>query len=548
MRGPEDPSLAVFERLERKRRPTPEDLDRLVRDVLSIARPGLSERARDLLGRWRRDGCRDPDLRLVEVLLTVVGSSTSAWHRLQLIGDHTPETAAMEAISCLFRGELQSAVDLAYAHGWFLDSLEGTEVLCYALMAAAFLEQYEQAEVVIDAWKRRFAVRSPEKYQQVLQVESRMAYMQGQYTRELSLLQDADALCQRTDLQAARTFLEPALVGAQLHCGDHDRVRRALTAWGDADDAPTSPLECFRNMVRVDVHLLGGRFDQAERAALGMRRFGEAIACAPIIAEASFYQVMSAPASRFGDALDDFRRLAYQLQLARYLDRLRVLERLTAGEAASLRDVRVEVRAREATERHPPMRIWLPKLEWVGADLYLDRVRGAIHMRGTPPRTLVSHPVLQQLLENIAARDGFVVGVDELFPRIWGAPFDPLRHEGKVHVSIHRLRRWLDRGHAGSGRLVEIRDGLVRFGPGADVRVLDLDRSRPAPAEPAVPTTRDRIVQCLSCGQAMGSSDLQRKLGISRSSLNQSLRVLVAVGRLLREGRSRATRYRAVPP
>ncbi len=545
----EESSVFVeFERLELRPLPAAGELDTLVRHALLLSHPQLATRARELIQRWRAAGCKDPELQVFEMLLSVYGSSSSARHRLAAIGNRSPQASAMEAINCLFRGELRGAVELAHAHGWFLDSVEATEVMCYALAAAALNGQFAEAEVIIDAWKRRYAASAPEKYLMVLQVESRVAYWQLQFARELALLEDADALCREHDLTTTQQFMQPALAGAYVHCGERRAADRIMAGWASDGEGATSPLECFRNMVRVDVALLDERYDDAWRAATKMLEFTTTISGIPVICESRFYRALTASADALAEELEAYRRMAYLYQIRRHLERVKVLEQLVDAGYTTLRDAQVEVRSRRGRELYPLFRLWLPKIEWIGADLYADRGHGVVYLGNHGPHSLAAHPVLRRVVEEIVTSPNFSLGMEDLFPLVWGGPFDALRHEGKVHVTIHRLRHWLDECRPGSSTLLEIQDGIVRLAPSADVRVMALERVEMAPGEAGASGAKERLLQCLSGGEWMSPKELEQRVGISRSSLNQTMRILIAEGRVVREGQGRKTRYQRVPP
>ncbi len=540
----EEAAVAAREVVDQLRRcvsPTSEDLDALVRVAIQLYAPELAARARALVGRWRAGGCVDPNLDLAEALLTAASASTSARARLRSWEDRTEASAAAEAVNCLFRGDLQAAMDVAHAYGWFLDSVELTECLCYALLAAAFGEQYELAQTIIDTWKRRYAGRYLEKAQLVLQVESRVAYMQQQFPRELALLEDADAICREYDLTTARLFLEPALAGALVHCGELTAARGILREWPDATGG-SSPLDGMRNMMRVDLALLDGDHDLAWRVAQDLLTFGLQLQNVTQICEARFYLALTAPKEYFAEELVAYRRLAYRYQSGRHLKRLRVLEQLSSAGLRTMRHASVTIRSRHSEEQIPLFRLWLPAIEWMGADLYIDRVRGLLQFRGHGPFSLQNHPILQKALLVVLDHPDLSVRFDELFVAVWGGRYDPLIHEGKVHVTMHRLRRWLNKKRPGAGKLLVVCDGFVGFAADAELRQVTLER-RWGAIPTVEPTTSERLLQYLSSGEPAAPKDLERTLGISRSQLNQVVRVLVAKGDVARVGRGRATRY-----
>jgi hypothetical protein len=99
--------------------------------------------------------------------------------------------------------------------------------------------------------------------------------------------------------------------------------------------------------------------------------------------------------------------------------------------------------------------------------------RREVWLSGAGPFALGEHPVVERVLEELAREGGPGLPMEALFARVWGGSYHPLRHENKVHVTLHRLRQWLDvRGGPAAGQLVQLAHGVVRLDEGADVRVL----------------------------------------------------------------------------
>ncbi len=540
----EDPIVCVVEELERRLIPGPRDLDTLVMIALRMYAPRIAERGRELIHRWRANGCADPDLELAEGLLAVAGASASTLRRLRALGDVSTPEAAAEAVNRVFRGEIRAAMDLARTHGWFLDDPDLTEPLGLVLLSAAMDGETEEVEVILRAWKRRWPGLSPEKVVSALQCEARVAYFQHQYGRELSTLRDAVSLAGQSGLSAARAFVEPALAGALLHNGEHEQAHRIIDEWPDPAGAGASPLQVLHDMVLVDEQLLAGRFDEAWDAAGRYLRFGEAMDNVTLIAEARFYRVVSAPASGFEDELTAYRRVAYRHQLRRHLARLKVLDRWVRRGVREVRTAHVEVSSRHRVRAESLARLWMPELEWVSADLFVDRVHGRIHLSGEGPFHLARRRVLQRLLDAILASDELAIRVDELFEQVWGGTYDPLVHEGRIHVNVHRLRRWLEDCRIGGEALIAVQDGVVMLAPEVEVYTLDL----PDGVAPGVEETSlyERLVQCLPRDRTLSPGRLQQMLGVSRSQINRTLRVARAEGRIERTGAGRSTRYRLV--
>jgi len=223
---------------------------------------------------------------------------------------------------------------------------------------------------------------------------------------------------------------------------------------------------------------------------------------------------------------------------------LKILDGLIRRGTNELRTVRVELCRRRRVASEPLARLWLPKMEWVGSDLFVDRIQGRIHLGGAGPFSLVRRRVLQRLLDAILASPDFAIRADDLFTRVWGGTYDPLAHEGRIHVNVHRLRCWFGENSRGGEALLEVRDGVVQLAADAEVCILDLHGED---AESAKDTpASERVLQCLPRSQPLSPGELQQRLGVSRSQINRTLRVLLAEGHIVRSGAGRSTRYSRV--
>ncbi len=535
--------ISVVEDLEQRLVPRTEDIDQLVMIALQMYAPRIADRGRSLIRRWRANGCTDPDLDLAEGLLAVAGASSSVMRRLQALEDVSASQAAAEAVNRVFRGEIRAAAELAQAHGWFLDDPDLTEPLSLVLLSVAMDGEAERAEVILRAWKRRWPGMVPEKVVSALQCEARVAYFQKQYGRELTTLLDASALASRSGLNAATVFVQPALAGAYLHNGEMRQARKIMGSWPAPGDGDGSPLQALHDMVRIDAQLLQERYDEAWDTARRYLRFGASMQNVTLMAEGRFYCVLSAPAERFHEELQAYRRLAYRHQLRRHLERLKVLEVWVDGGASEVRSARVKVTIRGQSRTYPAIRLWLPDMEWVGSVLFVDRIHGCIHIGGGGPHTLTRRRVLQRMLDAILDSEDHTLPIEDLFARLWSEPFDPVAHEGRIHVNVHRLRRWFEE-HGGGGSLIEVFDGWIGLSEDISVCVLEMDGAG-TPELPATPL-HERIVQCLPTQGTRSPAELQQLLGVSRSQINRNLRHLLSRGRIERHGAGRTTRYSAV--
>jgi hypothetical protein len=171
-------------------------------------------------------------------------------------------------------------------------------------------------------------------------------------------------------------------------------------------------------------------------------------------------------------------------------------------------------------------------------------VQGTLYLAGDGPFSLADHPILRRVLEAVLAMPEHELPIATLFERVWDMSYTPLRHEGKCHVALHRLRALLAGWCAGADRLIEVRDGVVRIAGDATVCVIELSRAGTSDASTA--SLADRVAAHLAASGEASPAELAQRIGVSRSALLLVLRGLAAEGRVERVGRARAIRYRAV--
>jgi hypothetical protein len=146
----------------------------------------------------------------------------------------------------------------------------------------------------------------------------------------------------------------------------------------------------------------------------------------------------------------------------------------------------------------------------------------------------------------VLATPDFALPLATLFERVWDMSYEPLRHEGKCHVALHRLRALLGGWRSGADRLVQVREGTVRIADDASVCVIELQRTPSADAKSdGAGSLTERVAAHLAATGDASPAELATRIGVSRSALLLVLRGLAAEGRVKRVGRARAIRYRA---
>jgi biotin operon repressor len=225
-----------------------------------------------------------------------------------------------------------------------------------------------------------------------------------------------------------------------------------------------------------------------------------------------------------------------------YRARLQLLERLAARGIKAVRDVVLAERSRFARTPVSFVQVLFPRPSSIAADLYWDRVQRRMWLAGRGPYSLDDHPILARLLGTIVAANELALPLPALFEAVWQMPYNPLVHENKAHVAIHRLRVWLAAHRSGMDRAIQVRDGIVSIAEDIDVVVLEpgahLVESQADPAP-----LRARVLAALAEQSPLSAAELEERLGVSRTALNTTTRELVDSGEIACTGQGRALRY-----
>jgi hypothetical protein len=528
---------------ELARKPAPGRADRALMDehALLFTGLGLADEARALLRSWRRSGTTSPGLQRAEILHNVTVAPGSAAALLRELGASDPQIAALAVVNALFRGELPVAIETARASSWFLDDGELAHGLFHAVWALGLSDRFAEAHQVIDDWKRRNPHPPPMARHLMLRVEAGLASFEHRYSAEEALVEEALAVCLEHEVGIAEVYTTSQLVGACARSGQLTRAREVSRDWPRRRRAARGPIEAYRDVATLELALLSGRAGPARTAARRALPFFERTGHAVMTCHVRFRRALAAGPDEFDAELAELRQAVRRCPILHYSQRLRLLDELVAGTGSCARDIELVERSRRARVNRDLARVWSPPVTVVGADLFWNRVSGSLHVRGRGPHSLGRRPVLRRLLEEILARDELAATVPDLFTAVWGGSYNPIRHEGKVHVALHRLRSWLDDCADGAGSMIELIDGVVAIAPSVDVRVLETPH---LPARELPRSVRDRVLQCVQDGtDPLTPGELQRRLGVSRPAVNVALRALVADGRIIRLGRGRATRY-----
>ena len=534
---------AVFAALERLAEPAENELAILVDDAFVWVGLGFAKRARELAERWQRVAGSglgsERRLRRAAAIYTVAIAPPAAAGRLRALADD-PIAAAAAVANHVFRGELRAAIDRCRAEHWFLDGPAAISGVAYGVWAQAMLDDFDGALAVIATWRHRHPTLEPAQEHALLAAEARVESIRHHHVRERALLEEALAVCDDAGLGLERAYLEASYAIALVRAGERAAATRLIKAWQrDKRATGAQTLEVYRDVARAELALLGEDYRAAHEAARRVLAYSEASGNIIYGCLARFHRVLAAAKSALPALLADYGRIAAQLQIPLHLRRRRLLDGVVP------RDRKLVIRTRTKKRVEPVLRLFYPSLDDLGADLCWDRVQGTLYLGGDGPFSLAEHPIVRRVLEAVLASPRFELPIGTLFERVWEMSYEPLRHEGKCHVALHRLRSLLGGWRAGADRLVQTSDGMVRIATDATACVIELT----VPEKTTGPRANseslaDRVAAHLAASGEASPAEIAARIGASRSALHGALRALSAEGRVERVGRARAIRYR----
>jgi hypothetical protein len=280
----------------------------------------------------------------------------------------------------------------------------------------------------------------------------------------------------------------------------------------------------FARLVQARRLVLLGEVEAAERA-LGKLRLGQApprlVALANLIAaDLAMKRVRCADAERALDSAEHAARAARIPALLREVEGARrrfeapVARLLRAGETRSVRLADLE-----------------PLL--ASGELLVDACRREAR-QGARVTSLVTRPLLLELLLALAERAPQAVGRDVLIARLFGARRANESHRVRLRVEVGRLRKLLTR--LAELRATEAGFALVPRGGKPPLLLLPPDGGEAS-----------QLWALLRGGEAWASSALASALGKSQRSVQRALAELEGEGKVRASGAGRARRWVAAP-
>ena len=453
----------------------------LTRHAALFSALGLDGEVLAVARAWLGRGVVHPDLARVAATCALVATPKAVELRLRDVATDA-EADALRTLRAVMRGDLAEAAAAARRHAFFVahDDLPYAYATAYAAWALALAGHADEGSLVLSSWRERHPDAPARATQFVLRAFGWLAGLAHDHHAALDLLGQALALCEESDLRVERAFVEVELALASRDAGDLDAAKQLVASW-EAPDAPaTAPrvglLAGYRDLARAQLALEARDATAALAAAERARTYFERCENVVLACDAQLALCLAeaeSGAATVRASLATYRRAARRTGVPRHVRDARVLEEVVPRTGASRV---VQLTTRDGVRRAPLVRVVRPGADALASDLYVDTVRREVWASGSGPFVLGEHPVVERTLEVLALAGPSGLPIDALFTAVWGASYHPLRHENKVHVTLHRLRQWLDaRGGSAAGQLVVLSGGVVTLDGDADVRVLSFE-------------------------------------------------------------------------
>lgn len=544
-RGDRTVAKRELDRLVALTRPSLADIALVHRNAFTWSLLGLAHRGAALTERWLELAPREGSLRLAHATfamhVTEEGASEEPLHVSE------PAEAALASRSAIMRGGLRRGVSLARNHAWFLGLADEGVAVTYVIWALSELGEVIQARALLEEWVTVRANPSALERTSQLRTRAFLASLEPRAEAAIAALEESMAVAARARLQLEEKYGEAELAVAYAHEGRIEDAERLLDRWGKPRRA-TSPVDAYRELARACVFSLSGDSGAAWRAALRVVEYALRTGNAITETQGRFYAALSAPQSRVGEAFTEYRRMVRVLPSVRQIPRCQVIARASGHGERSLRGCALRETQRERTRTLPVGRLWMPDRESLSADVYYDRVQRRLHLRGEGPFDLPVDAQVSRIIDLLLTAEGFSLEQERLVEQMWPGEYHRLRDASKLHVSLHRLRGWLDARLAGSRSMLHVGDRSIVIDPRLEVRVVDLPALTLTRATEAPDLTRleRRMIDLVEICGPVATADLMRHLDVGRSTLATMLGPLVKRELLRRAGRGRATTY-AVP-
>lgn len=445
-------------------------LEQLADSAVTWVCIGLGSELRELLDRARDRGCRSPALRRASLACEITLSPAAAAGHLR---GHSSGDLALEAIEVcnrLYRGQLLSCIQLATHHDWFLDHPELMRASYHAIWAAALSGRTPEARRVLAEWERSAHELDDRGVLFLLRSFGIVASQELRYLDAIRVQEEALSMAERLGDGLASVHLEAFLAVNRARFGDVDRALSTVAGW-TWDGVCHSRIDAIRARASAEVHVLAGDIRGAESAAVLAATFFAETGDMPMRADATFWAALANASEPSNELLLAATTAARASGSKFFVDRIQQLRRLIA-DTPPPSPLPVTARRHRRSDRQPLARLWTPTTEALEAELLWNRVTDAFWRGGKKWRDIDNHPVLRRLLEVVLDSPQYTVAVPELLERVWQTR-DLVANEGKLHVTIHRLRKLLGNASDG-GALVHYTKNAVSIPRSVTMVVLEL--------------------------------------------------------------------------
>lgn len=529
----------ALQRLARKKRPTRRDIDEVRGHAFSWALLGLARRGAALTARWLEILPRDPAIRLAHATFSMhVRDGAPA-----KLAVSDPSEAAIAATTAIIRGDLRRGIALARQHGWFLGLVDAGPAVLYLVWALSEVGDPLAARAVFEEWMRGRPAPSP--LEEVCQLRTRafLDSLDPDVREAIAALEEARAVAARAKLSVEREYADAELAVAYARAGRMRDATRIVGKWPPARRA-TSPVDAYRDLARACVGTLAADYPAAWSAALRVTEYATRTGSAITLLQGRFYATLTAPEESARTAFEDYKGSVRMLRSLRHVPRCRTIAMASQRGHRSLRGFEIVERRRGGQRTLPLARLWMPDLAAFSADIYYDGAQRRLMLRGAGPFELPADKLLARLLDLLLSSEGFSMPQDRLYEAIWRGDYHRLRDSPKLHVALHRLRRWLSARLDGGASALRSRGGNVEIDPRLEVRVIDFPVSS---VRPDLSAMEARLLETVESCDPIAPGELMRHFGVARSTLLAVIEPLVRRNLIHRVGRGRTTRYSAGP-
>lgn len=451
-----------------------------------------------------------------------------------------PFTEAMrgfDVINACTRGDLDGAIRAAQDQNWFLDDANVSHGFAYAIWVLLMQERFDEANTITRRWEEAHFGKSPRGDYQIRHMQALLAASRDDFATSVRLLEEGYNIARGGGLTVEALFEQARLAATYAHAGNMEMAHDLMRSWGEFSE--TSQVDAVRALARAEIAVLEQDWDIAEYATQFLTNYHRRNPMFRM--HALFLSVLAADENTFSERLTRFAETVTQHPNRRMLRRLADLERLSQAGLKDPRKARVLFITRTRRTYQPLARVWFPIAVQKGG-IFIDCVRKLLFIRGRGPFDPHVCPKRFDLLITLLKTPGMRMPIANAFQLVWEMPYDARRHENKVHVTVHRLRKQLEDLAGEAVNSIRVRDGYLEIAPELDAFILDF----PSDYATRVPeqTLEEQILMTLTGGVIMAPRELEALIDVHRSTLQTAIRNLIDAGQVEKVGKGRATAYR----